>query len=58
MSDLVTFDGNQVVTDSRSVAKHFEKEHRDVLKAIRHLVEGVRKSSQTPLDVPRNDIRQ
>lgn len=48
MSDLVTFDGNQVVTDSRSVAKHFEKEHRDVLKAIRHLVEGVRKSSQTP----------
>ena len=30
MSDLVTFDGNQVVTDSRSVAENFEKEHKNV----------------------------
>lgn len=38
MSDLVTFDGNQVVTDSRNVAKHFEKQHKHVLDAIDNLV--------------------
>lgn len=38
MSDLVTFDGNQVVTDSRSVAEHFGKAHGDVLKSIDNLV--------------------
>lgn len=46
MTELVRIDNQQVVTDSRSVAKHFEKEHRDVLKAIRHLVEGVRAEAQ------------
>ena len=38
MSDLVTFDGNQVVTDSRSVAENFEKEHKNVLRTIDDLV--------------------
>ena len=33
MTELVRIDNQQVVTDSRSVAKHFEKEHRDVLRA-------------------------
>lgn len=48
MSDLVRINSNQVVTDSRSVAEHFGKNHRDVLKAIRDLMEGMRKTSQTP----------
>lgn len=38
MSNLVTVDGNQVVTDSRSVAEHFEKQHKHVLDAIDNLV--------------------
>ena len=37
-----------LVVSSRQVAENFEKEHRDVLKAIRRLVEGMCKSSQTP----------
>lgn len=37
MSDLVTFDGNQVVTDSRSVAEHFEKQHKNVIQTIENL---------------------
>lgn len=40
MSDLVTFDGNQVVTDSRSVSKHFGKRHDNVMAAIRGLLEN------------------
>lgn len=38
MSDLVRLNSNQVVTDSRSVAEHFEKEHKNVLRAIDDLV--------------------
>lgn len=38
MSDLVRINSNQVVTDSRSVAEHFEKEHKNVLRAIDDLV--------------------
>lgn len=38
MSNLVTVDGNQVVTDSRSVAEHFEKQHKHVLETITKLV--------------------
>nr|DAH25279.1 MAG TPA: regulatory protein [Caudoviricetes sp.] len=48
MENLVTVVNENIVVSSRDVAEHFGKEHRDVLKAIRHLVEGVRKSSQTP----------
>lgn len=49
MNELVTVYNHQLVTDSRQVAGRFEKTHRDVLKAIRHLIEGVRKNSQTPM---------
>jgi len=38
MSDLVRINSNQVVTDSRNVAEHFEKEHKNVLRAIDDLV--------------------
>lgn len=37
MSDLVTIDGQQVVTSSRNVAEHFEKEHKNVLQAIENI---------------------
>lgn len=43
MSDLVRINSNQVVTDSRSVAEHFEKQHKDVLRAIENLAEGDRR---------------
>lgn len=35
--ELVTLSGDQLVTDSRRVAKHFGRRHDDVLKAIRRL---------------------
>lgn len=38
MSDLVRINSNQVVTDSRSVAEHFEKQHKHVLETITKLV--------------------
>lgn len=38
MSDLVRINSNQVVTDSRSVAEHFEKHHKDVLESIRGIL--------------------
>ena len=37
MSDLVTINGQQVVTSSRNVAEHFEKEHRNVIQSIENL---------------------
>ena len=37
MSDLVRINSNQVVTDSRSVAEHFGKQHKNVLQAIENL---------------------
>lgn len=49
MSDLVKIDNDQVVTDSRSVAEHFEKQHRHVLDAIRNLLGGMPKIGQTPM---------
>lgn len=52
---LVKIDGKQgkeqIVTSSRVVAEKFEKNHRDVLKAIRELMEGMRKTSQTPSEM-------
>lgn len=38
MSDLVRINSDQVVTDSRSVAEHFEKQHKDVLESIRGIL--------------------
>lgn len=40
MEALVKVENNQIVTDSRSVAEHFEKQHKDVLRAIENLVRG------------------
>ena len=37
MQDFVTLDGDQLVTDSLLVAKHFKKQHRSVLHAIDNL---------------------
>ena len=37
MSDLVRINSNQVVTDSRSVAEHFEKQHKNVIQTIENL---------------------
>lgn len=48
MNELVHIDNQQVVTDSRSVAKHFGKEHRHVLDAVRNLQKGMPKIGQTP----------
>lgn len=38
MNELVMVYKDQLVTDSRQVAEHFGKQHKDVLKAIDHLV--------------------
>lgn len=38
MQDLVFVDNNQPVTSSRSVADHFEKQHKHVLEAINNLL--------------------
>lgn len=35
--DFVTVASNGVMTDSRTVAKHFDKQHRNVLQAIRNI---------------------
>ena len=35
---LVKVENNQIVTDSRSVANHFEKEHRTVLRSIHEIL--------------------
>lgn len=40
METLVKVENNQIVTDSRSVAEHFGKQHKDVLRAIENLVRG------------------
>lgn len=38
MNDLVTIYKQQLVTDSRTVAEHFGKQHKHVLEAIDNLV--------------------
>lgn len=48
MNNLVIMHDKQAVTTSLQVAETFGKNHRDVLKAIRELVEGMRKTSHTP----------
>lgn len=38
MNELVTINGKKVVTSSRNVAEHFEKEHKHVLDSIRAIL--------------------
>ena len=40
MNELVTINGKQVVTSSRNVAEHFEKQHKHVLDSIKNLMES------------------
>ncbi|WP_282801243.1 Rha family transcriptional regulator [Secundilactobacillus kimchicus] len=47
MQDLVMLKDKQAVTTSLQVAKTFEKNHRDILKAINNLLRGMRNSAQT-----------
>ena len=39
MKELVSIKNNQVVVDSRSVAKNFNKEHRNVVRDIENLIQ-------------------
>ena len=48
MSNLVKVMGNQVVVDSREVAKNFGKEHRNVMRAIDGLIKGMLNFAHTP----------
>ena len=49
MNDIILSTQNgEPVASSREVAKRFGKNHRDVLRAIDDLLEGVRKIAQTP----------
>lgn len=50
MTDIILSTQNgEPVASSRQIAESFDKNHRDVLKAIESLEEGVRKTSQTPM---------
>ena len=56
MKELVSIKNNQVVVDSRSVAKNFNKEHRNVVRDIENLVrKHVRKIAPMFQQVWRND---
>ena len=37
MENLVKVENNQIVTDSRSVAEHFGKQHKHVLETIENI---------------------
>ena len=50
MTDIIlSIQNGEPVASSRQIAESFDKNHRDVLKAIESLEEGVRKTSQTPM---------
>lgn len=52
MNDIILSTQNgEPVASSREVAKRFRKNHRDVLRAIEDILEGVRKIAQTPKDI-------
>lgn len=38
--ELVKIENNQAVVSSRSIAEHFEKQHKDVLRSIKNLLAG------------------
>lgn len=46
MDKLITVENGEPMTTSLEVADRFEKNHRDVLKAIDSVIKGLRKSSQ------------
>lgn len=48
MNNLVEVKNNYVVTSSRQVAESFGKQHRNVVRAIKELLEGVLKIEHTP----------
>ncbi len=51
MNDIILSTQNgEPVASSRDVAKRFGKNHRDVLRAIEDILEGVRKIAQTPTE--------
>lgn len=57
MNDIVLSTQNgEPVASSREIAKRFGKNHRDVLRAIEDILEGVRKIAQTPTEegLPKN----
>lgn len=47
IEDDLKNENGQIVVSSRMVAERFGKEHSDVTKAIKSLIEGVGKSSDT-----------
>lgn len=50
MTDIILSTQNgEPVASSRQIAENFEKNHRDVLKAIETLEGGLRKTSHTPM---------
>ena len=52
MNDIILSTQNgEPVASSREVAKRFGKNHRDVLRAIEDILEGVRKIAQPPKDI-------
>ena len=48
MADLVNVINNQVVTNSRTVADVFEKEHSKVMRSIKEII-GIAKNGDTPM---------
>lgn len=48
MNELVYLKNEQALTDSLTVAEMFGKEHRNVIRAIETLLEGIAKNEQTP----------
>ena len=57
MNDIVLSTQNgEPVASSREIAKRFGKNHRDVLRAIEDILEGLRKIAQTPTEegLPKN----
>lgn len=48
MNELVFLRNEEALTDSLIVAEMFEKEHRNVIRSIEKIIEGVAKNEQTP----------
>lgn len=48
MNELVYLKNEQALTDSLTVAEMFGREHRNVIRAIENLLEGLPKNEQTP----------
>ena len=48
MIDLVYLKNDQAVCSSLTVAEHFEKQHKNVIRAIENIMEGMAEIEQTP----------